>query len=170
MIRLIYGGSGSGKSEYAETLAVKEGGELKYIATMIPWGEETEEKIKKHRRARIGKGFETIECYRDIGRLELNENDTVLLECMSNLTANEFFGDGADREKTAEKIVKDIKMISEKCAVLIIVSNNIFDDGTEYDKDTLEYMKCLAEINTRIAEMADDVTEVVCGIGVKICR
>ncbi|MBR1735455.1 MAG: bifunctional adenosylcobinamide kinase/adenosylcobinamide-phosphate guanylyltransferase [Firmicutes bacterium] len=170
MISLIYGGSGSGKSEYAERLAMKAGGDLKYIAAMIPIGEDAREKIERHRKLRSGKGFETIECYKDIGKLEFRKNDTVLLECLSNLTANEFFEEGADRDKIAEKIAEDIRRISEKCAVLIVVSNNVFEDGIEYDKDTTDYMRCLAQINMKTAEIADDVTEVVCGIGVKICR
>ena len=42
MFALIFGGSGSGKSEYAEKLSCElaQKNEKYYIATMIPYGEE----------------------------------------------------------------------------------------------------------------------------------
>ena len=67
MMELVTGGSGSGKSAYAENavcqsrrrLQEKEKREipLYYIADMFPYGRETEEKIENHRRMRAGKGF-----------------------------------------------------------------------------------------------------------------
>ena len=67
MLHLIIGGSGSGKSEYAENQAVllskKEDLSLYYIATMKPFGEEGKRRVERHRRLRSGKGFFTIEHY-----------------------------------------------------------------------------------------------------------
>ena len=65
MYYLIIGGAGSGKSEYAEDLALSlkdDGDSLYYIATMYPYGdEETKKRIERHRIMRAGKGFVTIE-------------------------------------------------------------------------------------------------------------
>ena len=65
-----------------------------YIATMYPYGEETEKKIERHRMLRKGKGFETLEWYTGL-KLHLEEGSLqgsdVLLECMSNLVANEMY-------------------------------------------------------------------------------
>ena len=71
MMELVIGGSGSGKSAYAETAVCRcrrflsEGINrevpLYYIADMIPYGRETEKKIEAHRKMRSGKGFETLE-------------------------------------------------------------------------------------------------------------
>ena len=101
MFHLITGGSGSGKSEYAEQKLMEYASHSKrnkkryYIATMMPFGKETEEKIARHRRLRAGKGFETIECYTDLKKaaeiLQTKETGSVLLECMSNLVANEMW-------------------------------------------------------------------------------
>ena len=95
MFHLITGGSGSGKSEYAEQKLMEYASHSKrnkkryYIATMIPFGKETEEKIARHRKLRAGKGFETIECYTDLKKaaeiLQTKEAGSVLLECMSIL-------------------------------------------------------------------------------------
>ena len=52
MFHLITGGSGSGKSEYAESEVERlahltESEEKYYIATMFPYGEETLQKIRR---------------------------------------------------------------------------------------------------------------------------
>ena len=48
-------------------------------------------RILRHRQMRAGKGFETVERYTDLKGLKLDPDSVVLLECMSNLTANEMF-------------------------------------------------------------------------------
>lgn len=71
MITLITGGSGSGKSAYAEKyichVSNEKGYKEKYyIATMQVFDDEGQRKIDRHRRLRAGKGFITIEQPRDI--------------------------------------------------------------------------------------------------------
>lgn len=95
MLYVITGGSGSGKSEYAEKLATKLKGEhsLHYIATMYPYeDEETRARIARHRAQRSGRGFETIEQPLRISELkDRTDMENALLECMSNLLANEMY-------------------------------------------------------------------------------
>lgn len=99
MIHLITGGSGSGKSEYAEDMLCRyrknEEERLVYIATMYPYGEETKKKISRHRQMRAGRGFETMECYTDLEcaarLLGKYEFVSVLIECISNLVSNEMY-------------------------------------------------------------------------------
>ena len=115
MMELVIGGSGSGKSAYAETAVCRcrrflsEGINrevpLYYIADMIPYGRETEKKIEAHRKMRSGKGFETLEWYVDLpGKLEDERTPSlagscVLLECVSNLTANEMYASGGAQKR-----------------------------------------------------------------------
>lgn len=104
MITLITGGSGSGKSAYAEKyichVSNEKGYKEKYyIATMQVFDDEGQRKIDRHRRLRAGKGFITIEQPRDIKKAVeklqsencLKNVRSALLECMSNLVANEMF-------------------------------------------------------------------------------
>ena len=73
--------------------------EKRYIATMQAFDEESRARIAKHRKARSGKGFETIEQGTHLETVCLPGGCTALLECMSNLVANEVFapeGRGAD--------------------------------------------------------------------------
>lgn len=164
MLTVVTGGSGSGKSELAENIAVKFTGKKYYIATMEPFGEEAQKRIERHRKMRVEKGFETIEKYTDIDELIFLQNDVVLLECMSNLCANEMFSSMTDKSVVADKIISGIEKINNMASELIIVTNEIFSDGILYDKETMGYMKLLGEINRRIFEFADNVIESVYGI------
>lgn len=168
---LIMGGSGSGKSAYAEDYVVSLSEKKKkyYIATMQIYDDEGEKKIERHRMLRSGKGFFTIEQPVDIKKaVEKMENGekTALLECVSNLTANEMFSEEVPgtAEVITEKIVGGIVSLSEQLSHLVIVSNNIFEDGKEYDETTMAYIRAMGRINQKLAELADEVVEVVVGI------
>lgn len=171
MMTLIIGGSGSGKSAYAEKylLARSEDKKKYYIATMQICDEEGEKKRIRHRLLRKDKGFFTIEQPVDVEKavekMETGEK-TALLECISNLTANEMFQGKVPETKEAvtEKIVREVENLNRSLTRLVIVSNNVFEDGGEYDKTTLSYIRALGAINEMLAELADEVIEVVVGI------
>ena len=137
--------------------------------------EEGRKKAHRHQAMRRGKGFVTIEQPVDICRaLEKVKTGTVqpviLVECISNLTANEMFlGEGRQRtaEETGEKIVRDIGML-KKAAHLVVITNNVFEDGIVYEEPVMEYIRAMGRINGALAGMADKVVEVVAGIPVMI--
>ena len=167
MMILVTGGSGSGKSAYAEDRVLSFGdGRRIYIATMYPFDLESKKRIDRHRRMRAGKGFETVECYTGLKDLVLPGDSTVLLECMSNLVANEMFSENGRKEQTAQKIYEGILHVREQAEHLVIVTNQVFSDGITYDTGTEEYLKVMAEVNRLAAESADAVCEVVHGIPV----
>ena len=172
---LIIGGSGSGKSAYAEDymVSISEDRKKYYIATMQIYDEEGKRKVERHRMLRGGKGFSTIEQPIDIGKAAEKMEDgerTALLECISNLTANEMFlGEIPGTEEViTEKIVGEIAVLNRELTHLVIVSNNVFEDGNVYDKTTMAYIRAMGRINQKLAEMADEVVEVVVGIPIVI--
>ena len=132
MIHLVTGGSGSGKSEYAENWLTgrnKKDGTYIYIATMQPYTEETMKKIERHHRLRAGKGFRTLEKYTDLSELEIPKNQGILLECISNLVANELYReDGTlnDLKETKEKVLAGVRRLSNSTTRLVIVTNEGF--------------------------------------------
>ncbi len=96
MLALVIGGAGSGKSEYAEKLAVqsrKKNGRLLYCATMHRSASdaEGEARIRRHRELRQGKGFLTIEQEMHLEDMRIEAKDTLLLEDLTNLLANETY-------------------------------------------------------------------------------
>ncbi len=172
---LIIGGSGSGKSAYAEDymVSISEDRKKYYIATMQIYDEEGKRKVERHRMLRGGKGFSTIEQPVDIGKAAEKmeaEDGTALLECVSNLTANEMFSGEVPgtEEAITEKIVGGIAVLNRELTHLVIVSNNVFEDGNVYDKTTMAYIRAMGRINQKLAEMADEVVEVVVGIPIVI--
>ena len=112
------------------------------------------------------KGFETVECYTNLEELYLPSEGIVLLECMSNLTANEMFQEDKREEDTAEKILNGIRLIQKQVRHLVVVTNEIFSDGENYSEETRIYQEKLGKINQETARMADEVVEVVAGIPV----
>ena len=172
---LIIGGSGSGKSAYAEDymVSISEDRKKYYIATMQIYDEEGKRKVERHRMLRGDKGFSTIEQPVDIGKAAEKmeaEDRTALLECVSNLTANEMFSGEVPgtEEVITEKIVGGIAVLNRELTHLVIVSNNVFEDGNVYDKTTMAYIRAMGRINQKLAEMADEVVEVVVGIPIVI--
>lgn len=163
MMTLVIGGAASGKSEYAESLLLHTPAPRYYIATMQPFGEEAMRRICRHRAMRAQKQFETIECYTNLASVRLPARCAVLLECMSNLTANEKFAPEGAGAYAFEAIVNGIDSLRQQSDRLVIVSNEVFTGGNQYAGDTEHYLRLLAQINRALAARADAVCEVVCG-------
>lgn len=165
MLHLITGGSGSGKSAYAEQCILEAGCFPRiYIATMYPFDGESLKRIARHREMRREKQFSTVERFTDLKGLELPRGGAVLLECLSNLTANELYQEGGAGEKTEEVVLEGVESLLSQAGSLVIVTNEIFSDGIAYDPETQRYQQLLGRLNRRLAQRADRVTEVVCGI------
>ena len=165
---LISGGSGSGKSEYAERRAValhnRNGGALLYAATMMIYDEESRRRVARHREMRAGKGFETVEMPMNIASVSACAGDTVLIECMSNLLANEMYETGGSGDGCVAAITDGAHALLARGVNLVVVTNEVFSDGIRYDDSTMLYISRLGEINRTLAAWADEMVEVVCGI------
>lgn len=189
MMVLVIGGSGSGKSAYAESLTddlMKRDTDGKldersgvekcrkyYLATMKIVDEEGRKKVEQHRSLRSGKGFDTVEQSTDIHRAveKMGAGErSVLLECLSNLTANEMFSgeEPAEAAQVVEKIMRGLETLKAQTAHLIVVTNNVFEDGIVYEEAVMEYIRAMGKLNRWLADLADQVVEVVAGIPVVI--
>ncbi|MBO1686828.1 bifunctional adenosylcobinamide kinase/adenosylcobinamide-phosphate guanylyltransferase [Clostridium butyricum] len=165
MLTLTTGGSGSGKSEFAEDLSVSyKSNNLIYIATMFLYDNESLKKVERHKRMRDHKNFKTIECFKNLKSLFISNNSTVLIDCMSNLVANEMYLEGGAKDKTVQEVIRGIESINNQAENLVIVTNEVFSDGIVYDDDTMRYIRNLGEINKEIGKKADNVVEVVYSI------
>ena len=168
MLTMLFGGSASGKSSYAEALCCAHGGRKFYIAAMMPYGDEGARRIQRHRELRAGKGFETIERYTDLSGLMLPARGTALIECLCNLTANEMFDESGAAKDCIEAVIEGVRQIEGQCEHLYVVTNDIASDGHIYDDATMAYIRALGEINRQLAQRADSVIEVCCGIPISI--
>ena len=167
MLTIVTGGSGSGKSAFAEDKVLAFGDAQRvYIATLHPFDEESHKRIERHRKMRAGKGFETVECYTGLKDVKLPSGCVVLLECMSNLVANEMFEEQGAHEQTVKDIISGIDELVRQAAHVVIVTNEIFSDAVVFDKEMASYLEYLGKINQAVALRADEVVEVVYGIPV----
>lgn len=179
MIIFVYGGSGSGKSAFAEEISSHYGGSEKYyVATMKVFDEEGKERVAKHRRQRERRNFKLIEkpvliesiCTDLAQEKAAGKKIFLLIECLSNLVANEMFSDGSiiSAEKVVDSVVKGLTEVFESADDVVVVSNNVFEDGIGYDDSVCEYMHALGKINEWMCRKADKSYEVVVGIPLEI--
>ncbi|MBQ1632652.1 MAG: bifunctional adenosylcobinamide kinase/adenosylcobinamide-phosphate guanylyltransferase [Clostridia bacterium] len=162
MLILVTGGSASGKSAYAESLCLHASPRV-YLACMQPFGEEGAKRIKRHRDMRRDKGFLTVERYTDLAKLSLPACECVLLEDLGNLAANEMF----QKEPPCDPfdaVIHGIDAILAQCERLVVVTDEIGNDGVNYDAATTAYIEALGALNRALTFRADAVIEVVAGI------
>lgn len=161
---LLTGGSASGKSTYAEWLALTFPPPHYYLATMRVMDLEGEAKVMRHRAMREGKGFISLERDQDLGLLILDPPGTVLLECMCNLTANEMFDREGRIRDVYDKILADLANLEKGSQQLIVVTNEVGSDGVHYGAGTRAYIDLLGKLNRTLAARYDTVLELVAGI------
>jgi adenosylcobinamide kinase/adenosylcobinamide-phosphate guanylyltransferase len=116
MGKLIYvtGGSRSGKSEYAEKLAMAYPSAA-YIATAKCCDSEMQERIRRH-RARRPEGWRTIESYADIAEQLQNVPESVaLIDCITVMVTNLMFDAETDWDNLPQERINEIEnMILDK--------------------------------------------------------
>ena len=172
MLVLVTGGSGSGKSAFAEQRLLEFGDAARfYIATMRCRDEESFARVERHRRMRSGKGFVTVECPLRLKDLVLPRKDAnVLLECLSNLAANEMFDPDGSGDAALKSVEDGIDSLRKQCDNLLVVTNEIFSDGGRYDPQMEAYLRLLGRLNCDLAAMADEVVEVTGSIPLMVKR
>ena len=162
---LVIGKPDSGKSEKAEELVLQmsESGKRIYLATMIPFGEEGEKRVRKHRKMREGKGFCTIECPSDITGISIDtdafKDSVCLLECVSNLVGNEMHSDvnrSRNEEELTGSIVDEIDWLSDRVRELVVVTNE-FDADPGFDRETMQYISLVNSVNEALKKKASKI-------------
>ena len=171
MLILICGQADSGKSLYAETRLSEFRSTPKFYAAMSKIvDEEMRERVKKHQAMRSGKGFITVEKTENLGQLEIPAGSAIMIESLTAWTANEMFTETGVKESghVVTKILSDLSRLLERAENIVIVSDDIFSDGVEYDELTDSYVRALAELTVKIAEIADEVVEFVSGFALRL--
>lgn len=178
MLIFISGGVRSSKSALGEKLAdelrIPDGDKI-YFATSMSYDDEMELRIMKHQSDRASKGFKTIEAPLNISASlgEISITDTVLLDCLGTLTANEMFSDytivydESMKSALVEKIFGDILSLVNAAANVIVISNDIFSSGITYDPATEDYIDVLGRLHVRLAAISDRAVECVYGTNIQ---
>ena len=112
----------------------------------------------------------------DLGGLFVPEDGAVLVECMSNLAANEMYREDVGMESCAElraaqageRILRGLRLLAEAARDLVVVTNEVFGDIKLTEEETAAYQRLMGRLNRELFSMAGEVWEVVCGIPVQL--
>lgn len=165
-IHLVTGGERSGKSSYAERLALETSPTPIYIATARVWDEDFAQRVKRHQDRR-GPEWTNIEQEKYLSALDLS-GQVVLIDCITLWATNFFFDLEANVTKALEALQTEFDALAQQDAHLIMVTNEIGMGGISMDATQRKFTELQGWFNQYIANRADEVTLMVSGIPVRI--
>ncbi|NRD79317.1 bifunctional adenosylcobinamide kinase/adenosylcobinamide-phosphate guanylyltransferase [Bacillus sp. BRMEA1] len=177
----ITGGVRSGKSSFAEKLAIdladQYGARLTLLATGVPSDLEMQERITKHKRDRETGNhiWRTLERSVQIGKEadRIDNHDIVLMDCITTLLNNELFLKKRDWDETflkriQEDIVSGILEIKNRAHTMIVVSNEVLCEPQNDNNLVLTYSRLLGTIHQCLVSQADQAFLVEAGIPIRM--
>ena len=165
-IILITGGARSGKSSYAEELALQLSPEPVYLATSRIWDEEFRERVRRHQERR-GLQWTNIEEEKELSRHAL-DGRVVLVDCLTLWGTNFYYDLKGDVDRTLEAMKAEFDRFIDQDATFLIVTNEIGMGGTSDNEVQRRFTDLQGWMNQYAASRADEVVLMVCGIPVKI--
>lgn len=189
---LVTGGQRSGKSTYAEKLALQLSGtsQAVYMATAKIWDEEFAHRVQIHKERR-GPQWINIEEEKYLSRHNV-EGRVVLIDCVTLWSTNFFFDQNMENnlpcsgnpnftmdagqakesaslvEQTLQQIKGEFEKFTAQDATFIFVTNEIGLGGVAENKVQRQFTDLLGWLNQYIASKADEVVFMVSGIPMKI--
>lgn len=162
---LITGGARSGKSRYAEELALSLSKTPVYVATAHVWDEEFRERVKKHQERR-GPEWTNIEEEKELSRHDLTGRVAVI-DCITLWCTNYFF-----EQQKVDTVLEALKAEFDKFtahdATYIFVTNEIGLGGVSDNAVQRKFTDLQGWMNQYVASQADEVILMVSGIAVKV--
>ena len=165
-IILITGGARSGKSSYAEKLALQLSPEPVYLATSRIWDEEFRERVRRHQERR-GLQWTNIEEEKELSRHAL-DGRVVLVDCLTLWATNFYYDLKGDVDRALEAMKAEFDRFIDQDATFLIVTNEIGMGGTSDNEVQRRFTDLQGWMNQYAASRADEVVLMVCGIPVII--
>lgn len=170
MIYLITGGQRSGKSVYAENLALSLAPNPIYMATAHVWDDEFRQRVQIHQQRR-GAQWTNIEEERELSRHDVTGR-TVLIDCCTLWATNYLFDTDDNDPNRVQRVLEALKTefdrFTSQEATFIFVTNEIGLGGVSPNKLQRQFADVLGLLNQYIADRADRVTMLVSGIALNI--
>ena len=160
------GGSGSGKSAFAERVAAALSRERTYVATMAATGAEARQRIERHRRQRAHLGFTTLECPDTLAGVPASPGVT-LVDDLGNLCANALFapdGTMAPVRAVRDRLVAEFEALCRRSAHVVVVSVEAGCAGRPTDAGTAAWTWLNGAVAAELGARLDVVCELSSGI------
>jgi len=182
-LELILGGARSGKSTYAEQLAIHRGKQVIYIATAQGLDEEMQNRIVAHQEKRPP-GWVTLEIPAHLGRAlqersEWKSSQVVLLDCLTLLISNLVLEVSSNVDEPNEEAatalvqaeIESLKaIIQTSSANWIVVSNEVGMGLVPPYPLGRVYRDLLGWANQQLAMFADEVYFMIAGIPMRLSK
>ena len=165
-IMLITGGQRSGKSIYAQKLALSLNENPVFLATSAVWDEEHRQRIERHKRDR-GAEWTNIEELKDLQKINVNHR-VVVIDCVTLWSTNFFHESNGDLEYSLAAITERFDAFIKQDAVFIFVTNELGSGGTSENDLQRRFTDLLGWVNQYISSQSDEVILMVSGIPIKI--
>lgn len=164
---MITGGQRSGKSLFAERLAMSLSGNPFYIATAQVFDEDFRHRVDVHKQRR-GQQWTTFEEPLHVDGIRLTPENVVVFDCVTLWATNWFFECGEDGTRALDEMKKAFDVLVSSGAILIMVTNEIGLGGVAENAMQRRFTDLQGSINQHIASIADEVHFIVSGIDLKI--
>jgi adenosylcobinamide kinase/adenosylcobinamide-phosphate guanylyltransferase len=171
-IILITGGQRSGKSVYAEKLALSLSENPVYMATAHVWDDEFRQRVEIHKQRR-GSQWTNIEEEKWLSRHDISGR-VVVIDCITLWCTNFFFDrTSADEaqptvDDALHAIQNEYDRFTSQNATFIFVTNEIGSGGVSENKIQRRFTDLEGWMNQYAAAHSDEVILMVSGIPVKI--
>lgn len=165
-IILVTGGQRSGKSGYAQRLALQLADNPVYLATSRVWDEEYRQRILRHQRDR-GPQWTNIEEEKELCKHSLSGR-VIVIDCMTLWATNFFFDNDSDVDKSLSELKEEFKRFTDQDAIFIFVTNEIGLGGVSESLIQRRFTDLQGWMNQFAAQQADEVVLMVSGIPIKI--
>ena len=165
-IVLITGGARSGKSAYAEQMALALSEAPVYLATARIWDEEFRERVRRHQERR-GLQWTNIEEEKYLSRHPV-AGRVVLVDCLTLWCTNFFFDLESQVDAALAAAREEFDRFTAQDATFLFVTNEIGMGGTSDNEIQRKFTDLQGWMNQYAASRADEVILMVSGIPVKI--
>lgn len=165
-ITFITGGQRSGKSSYAQKLALDHSKNPVYLATARKWDQDFEKRIERHQNDRNNK-WHTIEEEKELGKLKF-AGKTVVLDCITLWLTNIFHDHQFDLEISLEYAKKQWRQFINQDFKLIIVSNELGMGVHPEHEVARKFTDLQGWMNQFIAKSSDEVYLMVSGLPMQV--
>lgn len=168
---LVTGGARSGKSDFAQNLALELGGDdVVFVATAEPGDEEMRRRIAAHRQSRPT-AWRTVEAPRRIG--EAIENGeaarVIVVDCLTLLVSNVLLADDHHAEFAVQEEVRGLMDATRAItATVIVVTNEVGLGIVPADRLTRHYRDLLGRANAMLAQRAEQVYLLISGLPIEL--